>query len=73
MTVLKIPETIVIDRTSRGGAYAVVVDVCHRLKPDHGSMVNALFAMIQESPTFQKTLVAIEQEAATKVFTDPLE
>lgn len=56
-----------IDRTTRDGAYAKIIDVAERLaREKYGSASNALLAMVQQSGLYTRTLAAMEAEEAAK-------
>ncbi len=50
-------QSIVIDRNTKDGEYATIVDVCEFLAADKlGSATNAAAVMMRSSPLFKKTL-----------------
>lgn len=58
--------SIVLDRTSAGGKYEPIIDVCERQKKTNGSAVNALAELVYESDTYKRIRAVLDAEIAEK-------
>ncbi len=52
-----------IDRVTRGGLYAELIDVCeHLASGDYSSASNALYVLAKQSPLYQKTVKDLREK-----------
>jgi len=52
-----------IDRVTRGGLYAELIDVCEYLaSQDYSSASNALYVLAKQSPLYRQTLEELKRK-----------
>ncbi len=59
-------KAIILERDSRNGAYADVIDACAALKKEYGSATNAAAMLIRSSPLFRRAMRELRRRRGAK-------